>query len=226
MYQKLVALQQQLQADQQQLQAEVEALQTILDEPEPPAFDEYAAASRITAAKTKDHLEGTKNAAQVIKSVNQEREATTRNFKKIADRKAEARQQTTQKSAQLASVNDEITALGWKIKAIVDEEAKRRLSDQIHTYRKAASMLLNALVEIDALNAVMTTNPHESPTKFVLHVESLPAIGPQDSEVPTPWQLQASGEKFIFTRESAFQAVQNRQLAIIDEIKGALDGKK
>lgn len=225
MYKKLVELQSQLQTDKEQLETDVKALQAISDESGSVQFNELAAASRITTAKSKDHLEGTNTAENIIKEVEEEREKANQNLKSLAKQKAEAKQQLSQKQAELASVDREINVINHKIKILVDAEAKQRLEIKVKEYRQSAAKLLNLLIEIDALNAVFTENPSASPVRYVLGLESLPALGSDSLEDIEPWQIESSGEKLFFTRENAFAMVRERLSTIYEEIKGNLHGK-
>lgn len=225
MYKKLVELKIKLLADKAQLESEVGELQANIDQSEPAPFDEFAAASRITSAKSKDHLEGGKTADTVAKAVDKERSEAVKKLDALSEQKANAQKLLPPKQAQLAAVDNELTALHWQLREFVNQAARERLSDAVQTYQQAAGQLLRALIEIDALNAVMADDPSENPAKLVLRVESLPAIGVDSGEDSDPWQLQASGEKLIFTREAAFPAVHNRHLAILEDIKGTLYGQ-
>jgi len=222
MYKKRVELKKQLQADKAQLEADVTELRAVIDQPDPALFDEFAAASRITAAKSKDHLEGGKTADAVAKTVDKERGEAVKKLDAMAGQKADAQKSLPAKQAQLAAVDNELTTLHWQLREFINQAARERLSDAVHTYQQAAGQLLRALIEIDALNAVMADDPNENPAKLVLRVEPLPAVGIDDLTASEPWQLQASGEKLFFPCESAFPAVHNRHLALLEDIKGTL----
>lgn len=225
MYKKLVELKIKLLTDKAQLESEVGELQATIDQSESAPFDEFAAACRITSAKSKDHLEGGKTADTVAKAVDKERSEAVKKLDALSEQKANAQKLLPPKQAQLAAVDNELTALHWQLRAFVNQAARERLSDAVQSYQQAAGKLLRALIEIDALNAVMADDPSENPAKLVLRVEYLPAIGVDSGEDSGPWQLQASGEKLIFTREAAFPAVHNRHLAILEDIKGTLYGQ-
>ncbi len=225
MYKKLIDLKNQLRTDKAQLEADVAELRAVIDQPDPALFDEFAAASRITSAKSKDHLEGGKTADAVAKTVDKERAEAVKKLDALAEQKTNAHKLLPSKQAQLAAVGNELTALHWQQREFINQAVRERLSDAVQTYQQAAGQLLRALIEIDALNAVMADDPSENPAKLVLRVESLPAIGVDGGENSEPWQLQASGEKLIFPREAAFPEVHNRHLAILEDIKGALYGQ-
>jgi chromosome segregation ATPase len=225
MFKKMIDLQASLQAEKAQLESDIAELQAILEAPAPEPFDEFTAASRITQAKTKDHLEGSKTAEAIIKSLDKERAEAAKKHEAHANQAADITQKLTPKRAQLAAINSEIAALGWKVKALIKDAANERLCAAIEGYRLTASALLNALIEIDALKAALADDPSENPARYVLLVESLPALSADTLEHLNPWQLLDSGEKLIFPKESALAAVRNRQLAITEEIKGALYGQ-
>ena len=224
MFKQIAELQSQLQAEKVKLLSEVKELQKSAAENSGlERFNEYQAATRITTAKSNDHLEGTKTANSVIKKVNKERKENHETFEKIATHKVEAEQQLLQKQAELAAAEREIDALDLKLKSFVDTEAKHLLDSKIKDYRQTATELLNLLIDIDALNAVFTENPGESPIKYVLGIQSLPAIGTDNLDEIHPWIKQQSGQKLIFTREAAFPAVQERKIALLNDIKGTLN---
>lgn len=220
-------MQVQLQEEKTSLLSEVKALQTsAADNSGLKPFNEYQAATRITTAKSNDHLEGTKTADKVVKQVDEERKESHQKLERMAAHKAEIEQQLLQKQAELRAVNSEIDALDLKLKSFIDTEAKQRLTNKIKDYRQTATQLLSLLIDIDALNAVFTENPGESPIKYVLGIQSLPAIGTDNLEEIHPWVIQQSGQKLIFTREAALPAVQERKVAIINDIKGSLNEQK
>lgn len=225
MYRQLVDLQNQLQDEKTQLQTEVKELKIILEKTDSISFDELSAASRMTEAKSKDQLEGLKTAGKLLKQIEKERAECLKENEAIALKVNQAQQILPAREARLLSVENEINSLEWKIKGLIDSEAKKRLVTKTKTYRRLALDLLNTLIEIDALNAVITENPHENPAKYVLQVDSLPSVGLGSINDVSPWQLQPSGQKLVFTRESAFPAVQNKHLSLIEEIKGNLYGK-
>jgi len=225
MYKQLISLQEKLQNDKKQLEQEISDLLIIVDAPETQLFNESLAASQITEAKTKDHFDGTKNSDKIIKAVDKARIQSVKNNEESAALKVSASDSLLIKSASLSSLNSEITALDWKIKECIHSEARKRLACKVKQYHKTAVALLNDLIEIDALKSVFTENPNENPAKYVFSIDSLPIISLNDLGDVAPWQVQASGEKLVFTREYAFQAVHNKHLAIIEEIKGALHGK-
>jgi len=227
MFKKIVELQAQLQAEKVSLLSEVKELQSsAADNSKLEPFNEYQAATRITNAKSNDHLEGTKTAKEIIKQVDKEREETHNKLEEMAAHKTEVEQQLLQKQAELRAVKSEIDALDLKLKSFIDTEAKQRLASKVKDYRQTATELLSLLIDIDALNAVFTENPGESPIKYVLGIQSLPAIGTDNLEEIHPWVIQQSGQKLIFTREAALPAVQERKLAIINDIKGSLNEHK
>lgn len=224
MYKKIAELQTQLQIEKELLLSEVKQLKSsAADNSGLEPFNEYQAATRITTAKSSDHLEGTKTANKVIKQVDKERKESHEKLEKMATHKAEVEQQLLQKQAELTAVESEINALGLKLKSFIDSEAKQRLASKIKDYRHTATELLSLLIDIDALNAVFTENPGESPIKYVLGIQSLPAIGTDNLEEIQPWVIQQSGQKLIFTREAALPAVQERKTALLKDIKGSLN---
>lgn len=225
MYRQLVDLQSQLQGEKTQLETEVKELKAILEQPASVLFDELSAASRMTEAKSKDQLEGLKTADKLIKEIEQERAELSKTNQVTALKVNEAQQVLPSKEARLLSVENEINSLEWKIKGLIDAEVKKRLVTKTKKYRRVAVDLLNILIEIDALKSVVSENPHENPAKHALQVDSLPAVGLDNLSDISPWQLQPSGEKLVFTREAAFPAVHNKHSEIIEEIKGNLYGK-
>jgi len=225
MYKQLVDLQSQLQNEKTQLEKEVNELKTTLEKPVAASFDELSAAGRMTEAKSKDQLEGLKTADKLIKEIEKERAELLKHNEAFVLKANEAKQLLPSKEARLLSIKNEINSLGWKIKALIDAEVKQRLVTKTKKYRCVAVDLLNILIEIDALKAVISENPHENPAKHALQVDSLPAVGLDNISDIFPWQLQPSGEKLVFTREAAFPAVHKKHLEIIKEIKGNLYGK-
>jgi chromosome segregation ATPase len=225
MFKKMIDLQASLQAEKARLESDIIELQDVLEAPAPEPFDEFTAASRITQAKTKDHLEGSKTAEALTKAVDKERAEAAKKQEAYANQVADITKKLTPKKAQLASIDSEIAALGWKVKALIKDAANERLSAAIEGYQLTAAALLKALIEIDALKAALADDPSENPARYVLLVESLPALSADTLEHLDPWQLLASGEKLIFPKAAALAAVSNRQLAITEEIKGALYGQ-
>lgn len=221
MYKKLIDLQDQLQADKKQLEKDVERLQALADQAAPAPFDEVLAASRITATRTDDHLNGTKTADDVILKVDKERSETAKKINTITADKAKAQQQLTLKAAALQAADTEISRLNWKIKALIAEAAQQRVIGKIEDYGRLASDLMTVLIEIDALNAIINEDPTGVMAKQVFRVESLPTLGLESVE---PWLIQAAGEKLILPREQAFQAVHHRHEKLIEDIKGELYG--
>ncbi len=225
MYRELVDLKNQFQDERTQLKTDVKELKIILENPDLAPFDELYAASRMTEAKSKDQLEGLKTADKLIKEIEKERAELLTQNEAFTLKANEAKQVLPSKEARLLSVENEINSLEWKIKALIDAEVKKRLVTKTKKYRRLALDLLNTLIEIDALNAVITENPHENPAKYVLQVDSLPDAKLDDFDNLHPWQWQPSGKKLVFPREAAFPAVHNKHLSLIEEIKGNLYGK-
>ncbi|ATG89111.1 hypothetical protein [Methylomonas koyamae] len=226
MLKKLIELESQLQAERRELAAELQALQTELDQPEPAVFDELVAARQLTAAKTADHLDGTQTANAIAKAIDKERGESVKKLAAFAKQKAESGQKCAMKQAQLTAIDSELASIAWKIKGFIQEEAKILLEAKTEAYRAAAVSLLNALVDIDALNAIIADLPNENPAKSVLLLKSLPRIGLETSADVSPWQIQEHGEKLIFTSDSAFPIVNSRFLDLSEEIKGSLYERK
>lgn len=222
MVKKLLALQTQLQDERESLADELQALLMVIDEPEPPAFEELQAAKRITAAKSADHLEGTQTAEAIAKAIDKERAESVKQLAAIAKQKTEARQKHAMKQAQLTAIDNELASIALKIKGFIQEEAQTLLQAKTEAYRVAAVALLNALIDIDALNAIIADAPNENPAKLVLQLKPLPKVGLDNAAGVEPWQLQEHCEKLIFTSDAAFPIVNSRYIAITEAIKGTL----
>lgn len=222
MVKKLLELQNQLQDERQVLDDELQSLQAIIDQPEPSPFDELSAAKRLTAAKSADHLEGSQTADAIAKAIDKERAESAKQLATISKQKTEARQKHAMKQAQLTAIDSELASIDWKIKGFIQQEAQTLLQAKTEAYRAAAVALLNALIDIDALNAIIADLPNENPAKLVLLVKSLPKVGLDNAAEIEPWQLQEHGEKLLFTSDSALPVVNSRYLALTDEIKGNL----
>jgi chromosome segregation ATPase len=224
MYKKLKYLKTQLQDEQAALETEVHELETIVNQPEPRPFNELEAASRITKAKSQDHLEGTNTAIAVIKKIDEERAETLQKIELLSAKRAEAKQQLPAKKAQLSSVTNEASRIHWQIKAMIDQEANRRLEQTVNAYQKAANDLLDALVDFDALNAVISDDPHNNFVKKVANVVAIPVLGDNKAEIGS-WQLKTTGDAYFVTEQVASQTVRHRYETILEEIKGDLYGQ-
>lgn len=222
MLKKLIELESRLQDERTVLVDELQSLQTIIDRPELSPFDELSAAKRLTAAKSADHLEGSQTAEAIAKAIDKERAESTKQLSSLMKQKAEAEQKHAIKKAQLSAVDSELASIDWKIKSFIQQEAETMLQAKTEAYRAAAVALLNALIDIDALNAIIADMPNENPAKLVLLVKSLPKVGLDSTADVEPWQLQEQGEKLLFTSDSSLPVVNNRFQALREEIKGNL----
>lgn len=222
MLKKLIELESQLQAELKNITGNLQSLQAIIDQDEPYLFDELSAAKRLTAAKSADHLEGSQTAEAIAKAIDKERNESAKQLATISKQKADARQKHAMKQAQLTAIDSELASIAWKIKAFIQQEAQTLLQAKTEAYRAAAVALLNALIDIDALNAIIADMPNENPAKLVLLVNSLPKVGLENAAEVEPWHIQEHGEKIIFASDSAFPIVNSRYLAITEDIKGTL----
>jgi len=221
---KLIKLQDKLESDQKRLEEEIKALSQQLHESVSSQFSEHAAASKITAAKTQDYLQGTDTAKQIINDVEKARNQHIQALEKFEKRKKERQRQLLSKQAELEATKREFNLVSHKIQTFVAEEAESILQDTVNDYQSITKKLIQVLTEIDALKAIILNNPESNPVRYVLQIESLPATDLTPESIQEPLQI-ISGGKIILPREKAFSAVHNRISALNEEIKGKLHDK-
>ena len=97
------------------IENDINTLTRAVNQGVPTDFDELQAARRINNAKSKDHMNGTTTAGDVISAVDTARVKREKDIEVISSSIANARKGLTLKKSELIAINEEIQAVSWKI---------------------------------------------------------------------------------------------------------------